>query len=35
MAARFVTIDRDSDLLLPPNMRGWVPENLKITPIEA
>ncbi len=27
MAARFVTIDRDSDLLLPPNMRGWVPEN--------
>lgn len=27
MAARFVTVDRDTDLLLPPNMRGWVPEN--------
>ena len=27
MAARFVTIDRDTQLLLPPDMREWVPEN--------
>jgi transposase len=26
MAARFVNIDRDTPLLLPPNMRQWVPE---------
>lgn len=26
MAARFVNIDRDTPLLLPPNMRHWVPE---------
>lgn len=25
MAARFVTIDRDTPLLLPPDMRDWVP----------
>ena len=27
MAARFVTIDRDTPLILPPDMREWVPEN--------
>lgn len=27
MAARFVTVDRDTQLLMPPDMRGWVPEN--------
>lgn len=26
MAARFVNIDRDTPLLLPPNLREWVPE---------
>ena len=26
MAARFVNIDRDTPLLLPPNLRQWVPE---------
>jgi hypothetical protein len=25
MAARFVCIDRDTPLLLPPDMRDWVP----------
>ena len=25
MPARFVTIDRDTPLLLPPNLRDWVP----------
>src|SRR5436190_22121598 len=25
MATRFVTIDRDTPLLLPPNLRDWVP----------
>lgn len=27
MATRFVTIDRDTPLLLPPNLRDWVPED--------
>src|SRR5687767_8438978 len=27
MAARFVNIDHDTPLLLPPDMRDWVPEN--------
>ena len=27
MAARFVTVDRETQLLLPPDMRQWVPEN--------
>jgi transposase len=27
MAARFVRIDRETRLLLPPDMREWVPEN--------
>ena len=27
MAARFVNVDRDTILLLPPDMREWVPEN--------
>jgi transposase len=27
MAARFVNIDRDTPLLLPPDLREWVPEN--------
>lgn len=27
MAARFVTVDRETMLLLPPDMREWVPEN--------
>ena len=27
MAARFVCIDRDTPLLLPPDMRDWVPAN--------
>jgi len=27
MAARFVSIDRDTPLLLPPDMRDWVPAN--------
>jgi len=27
MAARFVTVDRETRLLLPPDMRQWVPEN--------
>jgi hypothetical protein len=26
-AARFVTVDRDTERLLPPDMREWVPEN--------
>ena len=25
MAARFVTIDYDTALILPPNLRDWVP----------
>lgn len=25
MATRFVPIDRDTPLLLPPNLRDWVP----------
>jgi len=25
MAARFVTLDYDTPLLLPPNLRDWVP----------
>jgi hypothetical protein len=25
MAARFVTIDYDTPLILPPNLRDWVP----------
>ena len=27
MAARFINIDRETPLLLPPDMRQWVPEN--------
>jgi transposase len=27
MPARFVNVDRDTALLLPPDMRDWVPEN--------
>lgn len=27
MAARFISIDRETPLLLPPDMRDWVPEN--------
>lgn len=27
MAARFVSVDRDTQLLMPPDMRGWIPEN--------
>jgi hypothetical protein len=27
MAVRFVTVDRETQLLLPPDMREWVPEN--------
>ena len=27
MAARFVSIDHDSDLLLPPDLRDWVPSD--------
>jgi transposase len=27
MAARFVTLDRDTPLLLPPNLRDWVPDD--------
>lgn len=27
MATRFVSIDRDTPLLLPPNLRDWVPED--------
>jgi hypothetical protein len=27
MATRFVPIDRDTPLLLPPNLRNWVPAN--------
>ena len=27
MATRFVPIDRDTPLLLPPNLRDWVPAN--------
>jgi hypothetical protein len=27
MAARFVNVDRNTQLLLPPDMKQWVPEN--------
>jgi len=27
MPARFVNIDRDTPLLLPPNLRDWVPDS--------
>jgi transposase len=27
MAAKFVSIDHDSPLLLPPDLRDWLPEN--------
>lgn len=27
MAQRFINIDRDTPLLLPPDLRGWVPED--------
>jgi len=27
MPARFVNIDRDTPLLLPPNLKDWVPAN--------
>jgi hypothetical protein len=27
MAAHFVRVDRETQLLLPPDMRQWVPEN--------
>ncbi len=25
MAARFITVDYDTPLILPPNLRDWVP----------
>ncbi len=27
MAARFIPVDHDTPLLLPPDLRDWVPEN--------
>lgn len=27
MAERFVNVDRDTPLLLPPDLRDWVPED--------
>ena len=27
MATRFITIDHDTPMLLPPDLRAWVPEN--------
>lgn len=27
MAARFVNIDRQTPMLLPPDLRDWVPED--------
>ena len=27
MAARFITVDRETPLLLPPDLRDWLPEN--------
>ncbi len=27
MAARFVTVDRDTPMLLPPSLHDWVPED--------
>ena len=27
MAARFVSVDRDTPMLLPPDLRDWVPED--------
>jgi len=27
MAAQFVTIDRETPMLLPSNLREWIPEN--------
>ena len=27
MAARFITVDHDTALLLPPDLRDWVPED--------
>jgi hypothetical protein len=27
MPARFVTLDRETPLLLPPDLREWVPED--------
>ncbi|NIO43656.1 MAG: IS5/IS1182 family transposase, partial [Burkholderiales bacterium] len=27
MATRFVNIDRDTPMLLPPDLRDWVPED--------
>ncbi len=27
MPARFVNLDRDTPLLLPPDLRDWVPQN--------
>jgi len=27
MAARFVSIDHDTSMLLPPDLRDWVPED--------
>ena len=29
MAAKFVNIDRDTPLLLPPDLRDWVQKSLK------
>lgn len=27
MGARFVSVDRDTPMLLPPDLRDWVPED--------
>jgi hypothetical protein len=27
MAARFVSVDRETPMLLPPDLRDWVPED--------
>jgi hypothetical protein len=30
MSARFVNIDRDTPMLLPPDMRDWLPDNHEV-----
>lgn len=30
MPARFVNIDHDTSLLLPPDLRDWVPEDHRV-----
>jgi hypothetical protein len=32
MATRFVNIDRDTPLLLPPDLRDWVPVTIGLQP---